>query len=98
MHLKKTKGKKLKRFKLVSFYLLFLSFYHLGSLCISSYEKLPKGKVTNSQKSKSLRKTRMEGIQKVLPVQSLGRYIILKLCSSIAFLGKLKLFLRREKN
>lgn len=35
-------------------------FYHLGNLCISSYEKLPKGKVTNSQESKSLWKRRKE--------------------------------------
>lgn len=32
-----------------------------------------------------------------LPVQSLGRYIILKLCRSIAFLGKLKTFFSEER-
>lgn len=43
---KEEKGKKKRRGSNVIFLSVIPIFYHLGNLCISSYEKLPKGKVT----------------------------------------------------
>lgn len=97
---KEKRNKKKKEVQTLYFYLLFLSFIILETFAFEVMK--------NSQKEKSpmLKKASLYGRQEgrrfeekgFLSVQSLARYIILKLCKSIAFLGTLKLFLRRQKN